>query len=255
MRFAHVRAAGACEPLCPEWIAADGRITAGTSKRFRAFLKTVGNDGLPLIIQSAGGDVASAMALGRILRAENMNVAVGRVAYAGCAPDENACKPKHGIYRGTVESAKAYCNSACPVLLSGGVKRFVARNAQLGVHQVTTTWTGSKILYRETYRIVNGKKKIISRKEIKRTSLKPKVTKGMHRDLRKALAGYYKEMGVSTALIAKAEKTPASKITALSQAELVKFNLVNAAGGVEQLVDGSICKSALPPANCVSTKP
>ncbi len=256
MRFVHVRAAGACEPLCPEWIAADGKITAGTSKRFSAFLKADGSDGLPLIIQSAGGDVTSAIAFGRIIRARNMNVAVGRVAYAGCAPDDKkACKPKRGIYRGTVESAQAYCNSACPVLFAGGVKRFVAGNAHLGVHQVTTTWTGSKILYRETYHIVNGRKKVISRKEIKRTSLKPKVTKGMHKDLRKALADYYNEMGINTALIVEAEKTPASKITALSQAALIKFKLVNAADGIEQLVDGSICKSAPPPANCVSVKP
>ncbi len=54
----------------------------------------------------------------------------------------------------------AMCNSACPLMFSGGVRRLVGDFAYLGVHQITTTYGAEQLLCRTTYRIVNGKKKI-----------------------------------------------------------------------------------------------
>ena len=257
MVFSHVRATGECEPTCPEWIAAEGKITPGTSKRFKAFLKKVGKIKLPLILQSAGGDVNSALAFGRIIRESGMDVAVGYTVYQGCAPRQDCKLPKaqRGIFRGAVRTRNAYCNSACPVVLAGGVRRLSSADAAIGVHQVTTTWQNIKVTYRETYQVVNGQKKIISRKEIGRKTLKPKVTTGMYGDLRKRLSAYYSEMGLDPGLIDEAEKTPASKLGILDEAKLRTYHVVTGMEGATAFASPDICKMRSAASNCVTKSP
>ncbi|MCA0433964.1 MAG: hypothetical protein LCH46_11960 [Proteobacteria bacterium] len=257
MAFTHVRASGACEPTCPEWIVADGKITPGTSKRFKAFLKSIGDAHLPVILQSAGGDVNSALALGRIIRDRKMDVAVGYTVFIGCAPRQD-CKPpkaQNGIYRGMVRTRNAYCNSACPLVLAGGIRRIASADVSIGVHQVTTTWQNIRVTYRETYQIVDGKKKIISRKEIGRKKLKPKVTQGMYADLKKKLLDYYSEMGVDPGLIDEAEKTPPSKLGVLSEHDLKGFRMVTGMDGALSLAAPDICNGRGQASNCITSSP
>ena len=50
MTFAIVRSnLAGCEPLCPEWIFADGKITADTPALFRKFWRRPANGGCPLL--------------------------------------------------------------------------------------------------------------------------------------------------------------------------------------------------------------
>src|SRR4026207_2379666 len=59
---------GKCEPLCPQWISAEGQITANTPSVFNKALAAPGDQNLPVIISSPGGDVEAALAIGEIIR-------------------------------------------------------------------------------------------------------------------------------------------------------------------------------------------
>lgn len=86
----------------------EGAITAGDGERVEALLKQTTPSPEWLILQSPGGSVTDAIALGRYIRAEGINTRVLR---------------------------GEYCYSACPYLLAGGVLRDIDDQGQVGVHQ------------------------------------------------------------------------------------------------------------------------
>ena len=69
---------------------------------------------------------------------------------------------------GEIYSSGAVCLSACPLLLAGGVRRISSPFALIGVHQITTTYREVRVQYRTEYEMLNGKKKILSQREVGR---------------------------------------------------------------------------------------
>lgn len=126
MRFVVVRSNQAgCEPTCPEWISAAGTVGAKTPALLKATLKTLAGRKLPLVLRSPGGDMAAAMALGRLIRKKQLNVAVGTTVFFGCQRDQQNCTAndrKGAAYIGKVVSAGA-CSQACTLVLASGVRR------------------------------------------------------------------------------------------------------------------------------------
>ncbi|TIU85827.1 MAG: hypothetical protein E5W03_09965, partial [Mesorhizobium sp.] len=79
MQFAFVRSnAPGCEPTCPEWISAEGAIQADTPALFRRVLKILNGRKLPIVVNSPGGDVNAALTLGRLIRKNKLDIAVGK---------------------------------------------------------------------------------------------------------------------------------------------------------------------------------
>ena len=79
MRFAIVRSADpACEPNCAEWISAEGIFRNETEGEFRKVLNALGKRKLPILIHSRGGNGIAAMAVGRMVRAHQLDVAVSK---------------------------------------------------------------------------------------------------------------------------------------------------------------------------------
>ena len=118
---------------------------------------------------------------------------------------------------------RRFCASACPLVLASGTRRLAGHGTIVGVHQIRTSWTQERITYRERYRIVNGKKKVIDRKIVSRKTVKAYDTYGLDKRLRKSLTAYLKEMGVDVGLLDDMEKAPHSSIHVLDagrQAEL-----------------------------------
>src|SRR5580700_6170246 len=70
--------ANACGPGCSEWIAADGKIDLAAAQRLRALLAKLGRRKLPVFFNSAGGAVIGAIALGRVIRSQKIEVSVAR---------------------------------------------------------------------------------------------------------------------------------------------------------------------------------
>ncbi|WP_353042490.1 hypothetical protein [Mesorhizobium sp. M1217] len=254
MPFVVVRSsAPGCEPTCPEWISAEGSIEAGTPALFKRTLKALGGRKLPIVVDSPGGNVEAALTLGRLIRKNKLDIAVGKTRFVGCLPDVKNCKEKDGKgarYFGNAYADGAICNSACPLMFSGGIRRVVGEWAFLGVHQITTTYIRTKLLYRTTYRVVKGKKKILSTKVVSRKNAGSYKTYEMNKPLERKLAAYLKEMGVGLGVLETMKGTPASSIQQLVPYDMLQMNLVTSLDAVDLLTAPTLCKSDPLPASC-----
>lgn len=254
MRFVVVRSnAPGCEPTCPEWISAEGTIEAGTPALFKRTLKKLGGRKLPVIVDSPGGHVDAALALGRLIRKNKLDIAVGKTRFTGCQPDAKDCKENDGKgarYFGNPYANGAICNSACPLMFAGGIRRVVGQWAYLGVHQITTTYIRTKLQYRTTYRVVRGKKKIIDKKIVSRKNAGSYKTYEMSKAVEKRLAAYLKEMGVGLGVLETMKNTPASGIQQLAPYDMLQTNLVTSLDSLDLLTTPTICKATPVPANC-----
>lgn len=254
MRFVVVRSsAPSCEPTCPEWISAEGSIEAGTPALFKRALKALGGRKLPIVVDSPGGNVEAALTLGRLIRKNKLDIAVGKTRFVGCLPDVKNCKENDGKsarYFGNAYADGAICNSACPLMFSGGIRRVVGEWAFLGVHQITTTYIRTKLLYRTTYRMVKGKKKILSTKVVSRKNAGSYKTYEMNKPLERKLAAYLKEMGVGLGVLETMKSTPASGIQQLAPYDMLQMNLVTSRDAVDLLTAPILCTSDPLPASC-----
>ncbi len=254
MVFAIVRSSTVgCEPNCPQWISAEGQIMPGSASQFRKILKQAGNLRLPVVITSLGGDVEAALAMGQMIRERKLDVLVGWTLFTGCNPTAKTCKlPKaqKGVYAGLALTSRGYCLSACPFIFAAGQKRMLGAGAFLGVHEITTQPITQRIRYNETYRIVNGKKKVLSRKVVSRKNIVGKPTTKMSKTFDKKLKAYLNSMGVSLAMLDLLHLAPPSAIHTLSYDEMKSTNLVTAFGDAAELVSNSLCRAAKPADNC-----
>ncbi|WP_192257288.1 COG3904 family protein [Mesorhizobium silamurunense] len=254
MRFAVVRSsATGCEPNCPEWISAEGIIEAGTPALFRRLLKTLGGRQLPIVVNSPGGNVDAALQLGRMIRKANLDIAVGTTELAGCSPEMKTCRDndsKNTPHAGVAYDSGAMCNSACPLMFAGGVRRLVGEWAFLGVHQITTTYHREKLLYRTTYKIVNGKKKVLSTRIVSRKNAGSYKTYEMSKAVEKRLTGYLKEMGVGQGVLDVMKATPASDIRQIEPDDMLEMKLVTSLDSLDLLTEATICRRDPVPTNC-----
>jgi hypothetical protein len=96
-------------------LAADGRlmatgtITPGIAQDFATEVGKRGSYVKTVVLQSPGGSVQDALAMGRLIRSKNFNTEV---------------------------EAGRYCASSCPLVFAGGVERRAGDKAAIGVHQV-----------------------------------------------------------------------------------------------------------------------
>ena len=194
-----------CEPNCPQWIAANGEITAETPAQFQRVFKALGQKKLPIFISSPGGSVPAALAIGREIRKRKLDVAVERTIFQKCelaAAVFHVCDLralKDGD-TGRPESIAAQCASACVFILAAGTERVVPVYGFVGVHQHHATLTMQKVLrtYQVQRRVENWRlveqRKLIAEKQLSSTTLE------QHPDYAPARA-YFTEMGINTAAI------------------------------------------------------
>jgi len=121
-----------CGQQCRTWISATGVINEGTARDFEAFAKANDVRGATLVLDSEGGSVLAALALGRAIRAYGMTTTVGKT---------NVLPPVEGNAPRATLSPTASCESMCAFILLGGTRRYVPPEARVMVHQI---WLGSK---------------------------------------------------------------------------------------------------------------
>jgi len=122
--------AEACGNHCRTWISATGVITEDTAQDFETFVAGHNAAGSVVAIDSEGGSVIGAIAFGRLLRRLNMTTMVGRTIELP-APANAPARAKL--------STDAWCQSMCAFLMLGGVRRYVAPDAHVLVHQIWLT--------------------------------------------------------------------------------------------------------------------
>lgn len=126
MRFSWV----ACEPNCRGWISAVGIVTAESPADFDAFAWERHLDGATVVLDSSGGSVNDAIALGRRWRGLGLATTVGITV-----EDHTAQGDRVGVV------PDAYCESMCVFLLLSGKTRYVPDGAHVRVHQI---WMGDR---------------------------------------------------------------------------------------------------------------
>lgn len=247
-----------CEPLCPQWISAEGQITAATPAVFRKTLAKAKTMHLPIVVSSNGGDVDAALAIGKMIREHKLDVAVGWTYFGDCAPHRKDCtlpKAQKGVYRGFVLSRQGLCVSACSFILASGERRLLGEGAYVGVHQISRTITREKVRYSERYRIVKGKKQVLSRKIVSRTPMKSYVTTKLDKKLEKKILAYFKTMGVDRSLLTMFNKAPPSSMYMLPLEEAHSTKLITGVISAADLVDSKGCISSPPADNCILIEP
>jgi hypothetical protein len=188
MRFSWV----ACQPNCRGWVGAVGIVTADTPKEFDEFARTRQLGGATVVLDSSGGSVNDAIALGRRWRNLGLLTTVG-----------TSIDPRNGA-RAQV-AAQAYCESMCVFLLLSGKTRYVPDGARVRVHQI---WMGDRA------------------EDAKAASYSAQDLMIVERDIGR-LAKYTFDMGGAGDLLALALSVPPwEELHELSPAELRLTNLV-----------------------------
>ena len=111
---------------CINWIYAVGPITDRTAQDFESFAAEKKVHGATVVLNSVGGSVSSAIAIGRMMRALELNTTVGRATASAAR---------------TQWLPDASCSSMCAFLLIAGKERHVPVEAKVKVHQI---WLAAK---------------------------------------------------------------------------------------------------------------
>jgi hypothetical protein len=120
----------ACQPNCGGWVSAVGIVTANTPGDFDEFARGRQLRGTTIVLDSSGGSVNDAIALGRRWRNLGALTTVGTSAQTNTAPKAPADT-----------ASVAYCESMCVFLLLAGKTRYVPDGAHVRVHQI---WMGDR---------------------------------------------------------------------------------------------------------------
>jgi hypothetical protein len=126
MRFSWV----ACQPNCRGWVSAVGIVTADSPRDFDEFARGRQLGGATIVLDSSGGSVNDAIALGR--RWRNL----GALTTVGTSVQTNTAQGAPANM-----APVAYCESMCVFLLLSGKARYVPETAHIRVHQI---WMGNR---------------------------------------------------------------------------------------------------------------
>jgi len=126
MKFSWVN----CQPNCRGWVSAVGVVTANTPTDFDEFARGRQLGGTTIVLDSSGGSVNDAIALGRRWRNLEALTTVGTSVQTNTAQGAPANM-----------APVAYCESMCVFLLLSGETRYVPETAHVRVHQI---WMGDR---------------------------------------------------------------------------------------------------------------
>jgi hypothetical protein len=129
MQFSLRQDAANCGTKCRTWVSATGMIRAETARDFEAFATKNDVRGSTIVLNSEGGSVHGAIALGRAIRKFDMTTTVGRTVDGRGDPRVASIVPR------------ADCESMCAFVLLAGSKRIVPPEARVRVHQI---WLGDR---------------------------------------------------------------------------------------------------------------
>lgn len=265
MRFVRVRSdSPGCEPLCPEWISAQGRIVFGTAKKLEAFLAGRDLSVLPIVLASQGGEWEEAISLGEIVREHQLDVAVARTQFAGCGLREWNCDPKisnDGVAFGrAANSVGLTCGSACVLVLASGVNRVAGTWSGVGIIQI------SNALTTEMYEDIKKSGRKLRKGTLLFNAYQNKIIHDqftsieIKQDMKKKIGSFLSKMGVSSLVIDIMVSSPI-QVFPNSQIEVVQYisqhdrdvtKLVTSLESSDIYVSSSICKLSPPAGNCIS---
>ena len=230
-----------CEPDCPEWISAQGKIMPGqTLHLFKSALRRLKGRKLPVFLHSGGGDVREAIAIGRLIRTYGLDTAVIKTEFTACAAGDAACAKQEagGRYRATPQEF-ALCASACTFMLAGGTRRFAGPWTRTGVHQLQSFSTYAKIL--QHYRVTawpDGRrsKTLVSEKVLQRKTVRTQTGEGRYSEV----GQYFMSMGIAGNIMQLTRSAPNTSIHWMTADELTSTQLITSRTTGLELLPGFV---------------
>ena len=119
-----------CGGDCPGWISAIGVVTSDTPRDFDDFARSRNLTNAAIVLDSSGGSVNDAIALGRRWRKLGLLTTVGTTV-----------EIRTNVGERPAVVAGAYCESMCVFLLLAGKTRYVPDGVYVRVHQI---WMGDR---------------------------------------------------------------------------------------------------------------
>jgi hypothetical protein len=256
VRIGESTAAG-CQPDCRAWISAQGKIVAGqTLPQFQAVMRQLKGRKLPVFINSSGGDVTEALAIGRLIRAKGLDTAVIKIDSPSCPAGDSGCAKKQakGMDNGS-PSPYALCASACAFILAGGTQRFAGPLTQVGVHQPQsfTTYTRVRRVYRVTVSPYGGKTKtLLSESKVSQKTVPTQTSERQYRGMREFLAA----MGIGPEAETLMRSAPYYSMHWMTRDELLSTKLITSRStGLELLPSAASPAPALPSQPATAAQP
>ena len=226
-----------CDPDCPEWISAIGRIDATTPGEFRKVLTKLGNRKLPILIDSGGGTVEAGYSVGRMIRIKGLDVVVTRTEFTACTlavPECTRLKAR-GIALGRPVAKISKCASSCAFVLAGGVRRYVGPWTFVGLHELKSISYLVQRQYLVERRIQYGVPV-----EVRRTLVKEQTTAKKEgptaEKVYDKVKSYFVEMGISEDVMPLLRSAPHTSIRLLKVSELQAIGLATDFLNGEQLL-------------------
>jgi hypothetical protein len=183
-----------CRERCRLWVFASGLITPDTARDLDRFARANETRGATLVLDSNGGSVVGALALGRVVRSLGLTTTIGKQI----ALPSDRTDPRAGV------SAQASCESMCAFVLLAGVRRYVLPDSRVLVHQI---WLGDR------------------RDDATAATYSAEDVALVQRDIGR-LVKYLQEMGGSFDLLeATLRAPPWERLRVLSRDELRRMNL------------------------------
>ena len=226
-----------CEPNCAEWIAIDGKIETGSAETLKDVLKTTKRR-VPIFVDSGGGSVTDAMEMGRLIRAQGLDVVVTRTATVACARDDVACRRRseNGRVLGRPAAAGAICASSCGFLLAAGARRYAGASTLVGVHQITSFQTYQRVFrqYEVRREVRDGKVVEVDRRVVSETrGAKRTIQTATKDETYVRIRKYFADMGIGETIMPLLIGAPAKGMHWLTAAELKTTSLVTDVGHAE----------------------
>lgn len=214
--------ARADEPMTFEWgavygdvqaIFADGDFTPETPAALRAFLKRSADAITPetiIYMNSLGGDLASGMEVGKMIRQAKLNTAVAKNERDPAQADTIDLDAFSRVYPG-------YCVSACSLAFLGGVKREVRPGSIFAVHQVSMNCTDKRKALAQYPWVA-----------MPNVSYCPELDEALNmvQIANGAVIEYVRSMGVDPVFLAEMSRAGPESVNALSEDKLREYRIV-----------------------------
>jgi len=167
------------------------------------------------------------MAIGRMLRARQLDVSVTRTDFIVCASASKDCAvgakgAAIKAVRGLPNSFNSYCASACTLVLSAGTQRLASPWSHVGVHQIIVFKTQYRV--RRTYRVTTlprpGGGTTTQRTLIRQQTLGANTTEiAVNDHSYQPMESYLRQMGIADSLVPLMEATPNTGIHWMTKEE------------------------------------
>jgi hypothetical protein len=198
---------------------------------------------VPVLVDSSGGKVREAFAIGRLVRSLGLDVVVTSTVFTPCDSADAACRKAtaDGVLTGLPKARLSKCASSCAFILAAGRRRLVGAETFVGVHRVRSFYVYTEVL--PAYRTAGRRRGLVSARRVTRRMVETRTPPRTYRQIGR----YFTEMGVGDPILPLILATPSDSLHWLTREELQTSRLATDWIDGEQLLTTEVAAATPPP--------